>query len=318
VLATAARLTARAAETPLTILRTAESSGTVAIDWPAGLFLLRGHYPGFQIVPGVVLVEAADRAARAVLELGAARWSAIRSTRFTAPVFPGDRIEVEVVAPPRDGPRIVRCTLRLGSEQVCSVTLEYGGPLPDPLAGGLLDLDLVAREPSSSPDPDISQLLPHRYPMLLVDRLLTLEPAVRLVAQKAISGSEWCFADTPTTIGYPWPLVVESWCQSAGVLAAWDRPNPDVLAGQVMLFGGIAGVSFGEPARPGDVLTHHVNLIRDLGDVLMMAGHTTVGSRTVMTAERITMAMRPAGELTRRKPTDGAGAAPGQGDGHGA
>jgi 3-hydroxyacyl-[acyl-carrier-protein] dehydratase len=293
-----AEVSTRVAETPHEIV----GERTVAFDWPADLFLLQGHYPGFPIVPGVLLVEAAERATQAVAGPLAGAWSGIRSTRFTAPVFPGDRIEVDVTTQERAGGITSRCQVRLGDVQAAAVVLEYGGEPAGPVPSG----PAIGAET----DPDVAALLPHRYPMLLVDRVRALEPGVGLTATKAVSLGEFCLASKPSTTAYPWPLVVESWCQSAGVLAAWERPNPDVLSGQVMLFGGISGLRFGAPARPGDVLTHHVELVKDLGDVVMMAGHSTAGGRTVMTTDRITMAMRPAEELTR--------AAAERGGGHGA
>ena len=292
--------TARAADTPLEVL----AGGTVAISFPPDLFLLQGHYPGFPIVPGVLLVESAERATQAVCDVAGLRWSGIKSTRFAAPVFPGDRIEVDVTPQVRPDGLTSRCKLRIGDDPVATVVLEYGGGLPLP--------SLVEPvPPGDDPGPDVAALLPHRYPMLLVDRVREVRPGESLTAFKAVSMAEWSLAGRPTTTPYPWPLVVESWCQSAGVLAAWERPNPDVLSGQVMLFGGISGLVLGDPARPGDVLVHHVQLIKDLGDVVMMAGHSTAGGRTVMSVERITMAMRPAQELARAADF-------GKGTGHGA
>ena len=151
---------------------------------------------------------------------------------------------------------------------------------------------------------DIRSRLPHRYPMLLVDRVTELVPGERLVAIKAVTASEPWYRALPEDAGagqhaYPEVLLVESWCQSAGLLAAWDQPNPDVLTGQVMLFGSMAEIRFRHAVLPGDVLEHRVRLVRALSDTLIFQGECMVGSRTVMEIGRVVMAMRPASELRK-------------------
>ena len=284
-------------EVPLEIVTDGERP-RARLVWPTDLLPLQGHYPGFPIVPGVFLVDTAQRAARALLGLDGARWTAITSTRFLRPVFPGDAIEVEVTSPVVTDPtasRLVRCDVTAGGEPVAAVRLRFGPGAPpvggSPAADDTGTDDAAPLEPAG--DRDVAQILPHRWPMLLVDRVVAVGP-VSLVAQKAVSVQDWVFRDGATTRAYPWALVVESWCQAAGVLAAWHRPNPDVLTGDVMLFGGIADIELGDAPHAGDVLTHHVRLERDLGDVVMMSGSTTIGDRTALTVGRITMAMRPA------------------------
>ncbi|MBO0820113.1 MAG: hypothetical protein J2P26_04605 [Nocardiopsaceae bacterium] len=151
---------------------------------------------------------------------------------------------------------------------------------------------------------EIRSRLPHRYPMLLVDRVTELVPGESLVAIKAVTASEPWYRDLPedTEAGqhrYPEVLLVESWCQSAGVLAAWDAPNPDVLAGQVMLFGSMADIRFRRAVLPGDVLEHRIRLVRALSDTMIFEGECTVAGETVMEIGRVVMAMRPATELRK-------------------
>jgi len=144
--------------------------------------------------------------------------------------------------------------------------------------------------------------LPHRYPMLLVDRVTELVPGVRLTALKAVTSNEpWYSGLGPDAaeedFRYPQTLLIESWCQAAGVLATWDDPNPEVLNGKVMLFGGISGVEYHRPVLPGDVLEHRIELSRALGDTLIFEGVGTVGGNTVLTVERAVLTLRPAGTL---------------------
>ncbi|MCX4693195.1 3-hydroxyacyl-ACP dehydratase FabZ family protein [Streptomyces sp. NPDC058646] len=149
----------------------------------------------------------------------------------------------------------------------------------------------------------IKRVLPHRYPMLLVDRVTELVPEERLTALKAVTCNEPWYEGLSEEAGdeghaYPQTLLVESWCQAAGVLAAWDQPNPDVLSGQVMLFGSISDVVLHRPVFPGDVLEHRVRLVRALSDTVIFEGESLVGGEVVMGVGRVVMAMRPAQELT--------------------
>ncbi|MFI9629731.1 3-hydroxyacyl-ACP dehydratase FabZ family protein [Streptomyces sp. NPDC052042] len=149
----------------------------------------------------------------------------------------------------------------------------------------------------------IKAVLPHRHPMLLVDRVVGLVPGERLTALKAVTCNEPFYEGLSEKASeedhdYPRVLVIESWCQAAGVLVAAERPNPDVLSGQVMLFGGISDVRFTGRVRPGDVMEHDVRLTRSLTDTVIFEGECRVNGEVVAEIGRVVMAMRPASELT--------------------
>ena len=151
----------------------------------------------------------------------------------------------------------------------------------------------------------LKRVLPHRHPMLLLDRVTELVPGERLTAIKAIAGNEPWYRDLaddagPDAYAYPEVLLLESWCQAAGVLATWEHPNPDVLSGDVMLFGSLSTVTFGAPVLPGSVVEHRVRLVRALGDTLVFEGESFVGDRRVLTVEQVLMAMRAAQSLRRQ------------------
>ncbi|MER6300592.1 beta-hydroxyacyl-ACP dehydratase [Kitasatospora sp. NPDC001539] len=148
--------------------------------------------------------------------------------------------------------------------------------------------------------PEIRRALPHRFPMLLVDRVLDVVPGERITAVKAVTCNEPWYRDLPEgaeDFGYPQVLLMESWCQAAGLLATWEDPNPDVLTGKVMLFGAVTGLRYHGPVLPGDVLEHRATITRTLGDTLIIAGESRVDGAPVLTVDSAVLAFRPAGEL---------------------
>jgi 3-hydroxyacyl-[acyl-carrier-protein] dehydratase len=142
--------------------------------------------------------------------------------------------------------------------------------------------------------PSTRELLPHRYPMLLVDRVLEVVAGQRLTAVKAVTLNEPWYAEGMDP-AYPRTLLVESWGQSAGILANLDRPDPG--DGLVMLAGAMTGVEFFREVYPGDVVRHEVRLFRALSDTMIFEGESRVGDELVMTLSRMVMAFRPAAQL---------------------
>jgi 3-hydroxyacyl-[acyl-carrier-protein] dehydratase len=153
----------------------------------------------------------------------------------------------------------------------------------------------------------IRELLPHRYPILLVDRVLELEPGETIVATKAVSLNEPWYArlgpaPDPAELDYPPVLLLESWAQAAGILANLSRPEAAGPGGDadVMLFGSASQVSFGDPVRPGDVLRHRVELARVMDGTVFVRGDSHVGGRPVLTVGQGVMAFRPADHMPTR------------------
>lgn len=150
----------------------------------------------------------------------------------------------------------------------------------------------------------IKSLIPHRYPILLVDQVSEVEPGRHLLARKAVTVSEPCYrsiADNAALelYAYPISLLLESWAQAAVLLACWETPNPDVLAGKVELAAGIRDVEFFAPVYPGEVLEHRVDLVKSVGDAAIVAGHSHVGGRKVLEIGQFTVALRGV-EVLRR------------------
>ncbi|MEV4434149.1 3-hydroxyacyl-ACP dehydratase FabZ family protein [Streptomyces sp. NPDC049555] len=149
--------------------------------------------------------------------------------------------------------------------------------------------------------PQVTDLLPHRYPMLLVDRVLDMVPGSSIRAVKAVTLNEPWYDRLPAgaPLDYPRSLLVESWGQSAGLLASAMADTPQ---GQVMLFGSVADAVFHLPVHPGDVLEHRVRISRALADSVVFEGTSHRGEETVMTVSSMVMAFRPATLLRPEAP----------------
>nr|BCN28647.1 3-hydroxyacyl-ACP dehydratase [Streptomyces sp. SANK 60404] len=145
----------------------------------------------------------------------------------------------------------------------------------------------------------LKETLPHRYPMLLVDRVTEIDPGVSLTAVKAVTCNEPWYADVADDAdhAYPVSLLVESWCQSAGVLATWERISPEERAGLVMLFGSISGIEVHGKALPGSLIEHRVRHVRSVGTTLIFEGESLIDGEPLLTVGSIVITMRPAGEL---------------------
>jgi 3-hydroxyacyl-[acyl-carrier-protein] dehydratase len=155
---------------------------------------------------------------------------------------------------------------------------------------------------------EIKNVVPHRYPILLLDRVLEVVPGERLTVIKAVTGNESCYEQVGNAArgrdyAYPPALILESWAQAGVLLASWDDPNPDVLAGKVQLAGAINEIRFGAPVYPGDVLEHHVRMVKVLGDTVILAGETVVGTSTVMEVGQFVEIQRAVDELRPQSPS---------------
>ena len=152
---------------------------------------------------------------------------------------------------------------------------------------------------------ELGALLPHRHPILLVDRVTVLEPGVRIETAKAVSGCEPCYAGLPdgspvAAYAYPAALLVESFVQSGALLWAGTA----AADGDTFLLGGLGEVAFGASAYPGDVLVHHVRLRQVVGSNAILDGVSTVAGtgRPALTVGSLVLARRPAGVIATPGP----------------
>ena len=120
----------------------------------------------------------------------------------------------------------------------------------------------------------IQQLLPHRYPFLLVDRIVELVPRERIVGIKQVSINEPFFqGHFPGTPVMPGVLVVEALAQVGAVLALREIEDRD---SKLVLFTGIKEARFRRPVVPGDTLFLEVTAMRIGSRVQRMRGEAKV------------------------------------------
>ncbi|GAC1659585.1 MAG: 3-hydroxyacyl-ACP dehydratase FabZ [Acidobacteriaceae bacterium] len=106
---------------------------------------------------------------------------------------------------------------------------------------------------------EIMKLLPHRYPLLLVDRVLEIIPEKRIVAIKNVTANEPFFTGHfPEVPIMPGVLVVEAMAQTGGVLLMREIPDRDK---KLVVFTSIERAKFRRPIVPGDQLRIEVNVL---------------------------------------------------------
>jgi len=128
----------------------------------------------------------------------------------------------------------------------------------------------------------IREILPHRYPMLLVDRIEELEPE-RIVGIKNVTINEPFFVGHfPEYPVMPGVLIVEAMAQVAGVLVLSQIPDRDK---KQVLLASVEQAKFRRPVRPGDQLRIEMKVLRLKTSIAKMSGVATVDGVVVAEAE---------------------------------
>lgn len=129
---------------------------------------------------------------------------------------------------------------------------------------------------------EIREILPHRYPFLLVDRIIELE-AERVVGIKNVTVNEPFFTGHfPDFPVMPGVLIVEAMAQTAGVLVLKSIPDREQ---KLVLLVSVDGARFRRPVVPGDQLRLEMQVIKRKGSVAKMAGRALVDGVLVAEAE---------------------------------
>jgi beta-hydroxyacyl-ACP dehydratase FabZ len=129
---------------------------------------------------------------------------------------------------------------------------------------------------------EILKFLPHRYPFLLVDRILELEPDRRIVGLKNVTINEEFFqGHFPGAPVMPGVLIIESMAQVAGVLIYRDLPDKEK---KLIYFTGIENAKFRRPVLPGDQLHVEMQLLSRRNNFGKMQGRAMVDGKLVAEA----------------------------------
>jgi beta-hydroxyacyl-ACP dehydratase FabZ len=129
----------------------------------------------------------------------------------------------------------------------------------------------------------IMEIIPHRYPFLLVDRVLELEEGRRILAVKNVTCNEPFFqGHFPGNPIMPGVLVVEAMAQAGAVLLLHSRPES---RGKVVYFAGIDKAKFRRPVVPGDSVRLQVEVLKLRTRTCLMRGEAFVEQQLVAEAE---------------------------------
>ncbi len=162
-----------------------------------------------------------------------------------------------------------------------AVVEETAGPEPAPVPKRTMDIT------------EIMAILPHRYPFLLIDRVLEMEPKQRIVAIKNVTANEpqftGHFPDFPIMPGV---MTVEAMAQAGGALLLTEVPDRE---NKLMVFTGIDKASFRRQIVPGDQLRIEVTVLNWRSRVVKMQGICSVDGKLAAEAEITCMLVpRPA------------------------
>ena len=128
----------------------------------------------------------------------------------------------------------------------------------------------------------IAEILPHRYPFALVDRILDYEPGQWAIGRTCVTRNEEFFTGHfPAQPDLPGVLLLEALAQT-GAVAALSLPENK---GKLALFGGIKNARFRRQVTPGDVLTLHCELVQQRGAVGVGKASAWVDGKCAVTAE---------------------------------
>ena len=135
---------------------------------------------------------------------------------------------------------------------------------------------------------EIQKFLPHRYPFLLVDRIIEIEPGTKAVGIKNVTVNEEFFqGHFPGQPIMPGVLIIEAMAQVAGILAFHSGEQ----VGKSVYFMSIEKAKFRKPVIPGDQLRLDTYVLQQRGNVWRFSGSATVEGKVAAEAEFTAMVM---------------------------
>ena len=128
----------------------------------------------------------------------------------------------------------------------------------------------------------IQEIIPHRYPFLLVDRILAVDPGKSAKGIKCVSANEMHFCGHfPEKHVLPGVLIIEALAQVGAVAILCQEENK----GKIAFFGGIKNARFKRQVKPGDVLELSCEIIKQKGPIGIGRAIAKVGDEVAATAE---------------------------------
>ena len=134
---------------------------------------------------------------------------------------------------------------------------------------------------------EIQEIIPHRYPFLLVDRITEVIKNEGLIGYKNVSISENVFqGHFPGHPIYPGVMILEGMAQAGGILAFQSMDmTKEEAANKVVYFMSIDKAKFRAPVKPGDRLEYRIKVIKQKGAIWMLKGEAFVDDKMVSEAE---------------------------------
>ena len=138
----------------------------------------------------------------------------------------------------------------------------------------------------------IMELIPHRYPFLLIDRIIDAVPGERGIGIKNVTINEPFFqGHFPGHPIMPGVLIVEAMAQAAGVLAVESMDLAD--SGKLVYFMSIDGAKFRSPVEPGCLLDLHVEVTQNRGAICKFSGKAMIEGKLASEANFVAMITDP-------------------------
>lgn len=139
---------------------------------------------------------------------------------------------------------------------------------------------------------EILDILPHRFPFLLIDRVTDLKVGESIVGYKNVTFNEQIFqGHFPGHPIYPGVMIIEGMAQAGGILAFKSAENQEDLTNKVVYFMTIDKAKFRQPIRPGDRLEYRLNVIKHRGRIWVLKGEAYVDDVLAAEAELQAMIM---------------------------